>query len=146
MSDQMNPTEPDPVEPDLTVMFDESLISMSIEGQDSDGMDLAILDDPEPQQAGRRGTAEKPPSTSKPARAERIGSPTLEKILKGRRPNPSTVCEVCPASMWFATPDEVKCYCKEMFLITWSTSEPGPMTSCDGMIRAMEKSAENQEG
>lgn len=161
MSEQMDPTDPDPTDLsdlDLTVMLDEDMMSMSITGQDLDDLALlASLEIPEAEELAKvpdqakskskgKGKAEKAPAPSKPAKVERIGSPTLENIPKDRRPNPSTVCEVCPASMWFATPTEVKCYCKEMYLITWSTSEPGPLTSCDGMIRAMEKAAENSEG
>jgi len=55
-----------------------------------------------------------------------------------RRPKLRTVCEVCPNSVWFASPAEVKCYCRVMFLITWSTQEPNQMTACDGALLGQE--------
>jgi len=32
----------------------------------------------------------------------------------------------------------VKCYCRVMFLITWSTQEPNQMTACDGALLGQE--------
>jgi hypothetical protein len=40
--------------------------------------------------------------------------------------------------VWFATPKEVKCFCRVMHLITWSTAEPGELTNCDGLALASE--------
>ena len=60
------------------------------------------------------------------------GSPTLEALDESRRPKAGTVCEGCPNSVWFASPAEVKCYCRVMFLITWSSKEPNQITHCDG--------------
>lgn len=78
-----------------------------------------------------------PPAPSEPE-APAIGSVTLAQLPKARRPNPSTVCEVCPASVWFASPKEVKCFCRVMHLITWSTAEPNELTNCDGLALASE--------
>ena len=61
-----------------------------------------------------------------------VGSPTLAALGASRRPQASTVCEHCPSSVWFASPVEVKCYCRVMFLVTWSTKEPNQITHCDG--------------
>ena len=60
------------------------------------------------------------------------GSPTLDALDESRRPKASTVCERCPNSVWFASPVEVKCYCRVMFLVTWSSREPNQITHCDG--------------
>ena len=59
-------------------------------------------------------------------------SPTLDALDESRRPKASTVCEECPNSVWFASPAEVKCYCRVMFLVTWSSKEPSQITHCDG--------------
>ena len=59
-------------------------------------------------------------------------SATLRAVEESRRPPQKTVCEDCPNAMWFASPEEVKCYCRVMFLVTWSTTEPNQITSCDG--------------
>jgi len=63
-------------------------------------------------------------------------SPTLEKLDARLRPSPSTVCEACPGSVWFAGKDGVKCFCRVMHLITWSSEEPNAMTACDGEVMA----------
>ena len=63
-------------------------------------------------------------------------SPTLAALDKSRRPSPEVVCGTCPNSVWFASPNEVKCYCRVMFLVTWSTSEPNQITNCDGVAMA----------
>ncbi|MBU9510515.1 conjugal transfer protein TraH, partial [Burkholderia multivorans] len=71
-----------------------------------------------------------PPST---------GSPTLDALEENRRPKASTVCEHCPNSVWFASPAEVKCYCRVMFLVTWSSKEPNQITHCDGEFLGQEQ-------
>lgn len=63
-------------------------------------------------------------------------SPTLASISAKDRPDPSTVCEVCPASVWFVSPAGVKCYCRVMHLVTWSKEEPNDLTHCDGEVMA----------
>lgn len=65
-------------------------------------------------------------------------SPTLVALVDARRPQASTVCERCPNSIWFASPTEVKCYCRAMFLVTWSSKEPNQITHCDGVILGQE--------
>jgi hypothetical protein len=65
-------------------------------------------------------------------------SPTLAGLDETRRPRVKTVCETCPHSVWFASPAEVKCYCRVMFLVTWSTKEPNQLTHCDGPLIGQE--------
>jgi hypothetical protein len=60
-------------------------------------------------------------------------SPTLLALETSRRPKLKTVCETCQNSVWFTTPQEVKCYCRVMFLVTWSNKEPTQFTGCDGL-------------
>ena len=67
------------------------------------------------------------------------GSPTLDALEENRRPKASTVCEHCPNSVWFASPAEVKCYCRVMFLVTWSSKEPNQITHCDGEFLGQEQ-------
>ena len=61
-------------------------------------------------------------------------SPTLAALDKSRRPSPEVVCATCLNSVWFASPHEVKCYCRVMYLVTWSTTEKNQITHCDGAI------------
>ena len=92
---------------------------------------------------GRRssGSTKRSPNKASSAGGEpqRIVTMTLSSIDPGRRPNPSTVCEVCPAGVWMAAPREVKCYCRILHMFTWKTTEPTELTHCDGLAIAMEK-------
>src|SRR5574337_577304 len=75
------------------------------------------------------------PATAEAARAwapSPPASPTLAALDASRRPKASTVCEECPNSVWFASPAEVKCYCRVMFLVSWSSKAPNQITHCDG--------------
>ena len=36
---------------------------------------------------------------------------------------PSTVCAGCPDSLWLKSKVELRCYCRPMHLIVWSTGE-----------------------
>ena len=93
---------------------------------------MALNENPEP------SASEPPAMDAAPVEPPPIGSLTLSQLPKERRPKPSTVCEVCPASVWFASPKEVKCFCRVMHLISWSTAEPNELTHCDGLALASE--------
>lgn len=69
---------------------------------------------------------------------DNTGSRTLDALEEPRRPKARTVCEHCPNSVWFASPAEVKCYCRVMFLVTWSSTEPNQITHCDGEFLGQE--------
>ena len=87
----------------------------------------------------RMRTAPEPVGTRTPLPTE---SPTLAALEASRRPHPGTVCETCPNSVWFASPAEVKCYCRVMFLVTWSSSEPHQITHCDGALPGQAEGAQ----
>lgn len=70
---------------------------------------------------------------------EDIVSPTLRDLDASRRPQQKTVCEQCPNSVWFASPEEVKCYCRVMFLTSWSTKQPNILINCDGIWLGQEE-------
>ena len=93
---------------------------------------LAALDQAQLTPPAPAGASEAPQLPELPA------SPTLAGLDASRRPKLRTVCEVCPNSVWFASPAEVKCYCRVMFLITWSPQEPNQMTACDGALLGQE--------
>ena len=59
-------------------------------------------------------------------------SPTLTALDAARRPKIKTACETCPNSMWFSSPEEVKCYCRIMHMISWSGKDSNLITMCDG--------------
>jgi len=63
-----------------------------------------------------------------------VSSPTLAALDARRRPRTHTVCEGCPNSVWFTSPTEVKCYCRVMYLVTWSIKEQNQITACDGIF------------
>lgn len=70
----------------------------------------------------------------KPRSAPAAESPTLAQLESNRRPQARTVCERCANSVWFASPVEVRCYCRVMYLVTWSSKDPQQITACDGMF------------
>lgn len=63
-------------------------------------------------------------------------SPTLSLLDQSRLPALDIACKDCRNSVWFASPKEVKCYCRVMYLLTWTTHEPGQIVSCDGTTLA----------
>ena len=67
-----------------------------------------------------------------------VPSHTLESLEPRRRPQPATICEGCPNSVWFTSPSELKCYCRVMYLITWASREPNQLTACDGIFIGQE--------
>ena len=69
----------------------------------------------------------------------RITTLTLASIDPARRPDPHTVCEVCPAAVWMATPRDVKCFCRLMHYWSWETTKPTELTHCDGLAIASER-------
>ena len=79
-------------------------------------------------------------STADPAALlPNAGSMALSQVPKERRPRPSTVCEVCPASLWTASPHDVQCWCRIMHFTSWSTSAPYHRIACDGIAIASEQ-------
>lgn len=56
-----------------------------------------------------------------------------------RRSLQKVACAHCPTSLWFQMPNEVKCFCREMHLLTWTTSEPIPILNCDGLLEPQPK-------
>ena len=58
--------------------------------------------------------------------------PTLTALGSSRLPKVSTICELCPLSLWFASAKELRCYCRLMFTVTWDSTAPLPLTHCDG--------------
>lgn len=67
-----------------------------------------------------------------------VPSPTLEALEETRRPKQKTLCETCPNAVWFTSPSEVKCYCRVMYLVIWSSKEPNQITGCDGIYIGQE--------
>ena len=59
-------------------------------------------------------------------------SQTLDSIDPSRLPLPEVACTTCPRSNWYATAEELSCYCRIMYVITWTTRQPGRITLCDG--------------
>ena len=88
-----------------------------------------------PGKQGKQG--KRPAATSEPA--DTSASPTLAALDESRRPKARTVCEACANSVWFTSPVEVKCYCRVMFLVTWSNREPNQLTACDGIFLGQEE-------
>ena len=69
----------------------------------------------------------------------RAASPTLGALEASRHPQQKTACETCPNSVWFSSPEEVKCYCRVMYLVAWSSQAPNQITHCDGLYLGQEE-------
>jgi hypothetical protein len=67
-----------------------------------------------------------------PAEPPTEGSPTLEALPESRRPSEKTACETCRNSVWFSSKDQVQCYCRVMYLVTWNSRQPKALQLCDG--------------
>lgn len=83
--------------------------------------------------------------TDQPGHAEpeepeglQVASRTLVALDEARRPRPEIACGICPNSVWFATPSDLRCYCRVMFVQTWTAQKPGEIVSCDGMFLGQE--------
>ena len=72
-------------------------------------------------------------------------SPTLSMLEAKRRPQPSPACETCPASVWFTTSDQLKCFCSRMHLMVWDDTVP-PIMHCDGRELALMALQSDQGG
>lgn len=99
-----------------------------------DGEDPAPMSDP---------AEEATPVSLPPPAAPTIGppsaaSPTLAALEASRHPQQRTACETCPNSVWFSSPEEVKCYCRVMYLVAWSSQAPSQITHCDGLYLGQE--------
>lgn len=124
----------EPKDPNIEDELDAALAALG-----SDPLPTSTL--PEPQPSPEQATASPAPETASPsplAPPDSTGSPTLDALDESRRPKASTVCEHCPNSVWFASPAEVKCYCRVMFLVTWSSKEQNQITHCDGEFLGQE--------
>lgn len=64
-------------------------------------------------------------------------SPTLLRLPPGVRPSPSTVCETCPAAVWYVLPGELRAYCKVMYVQVYSNEEKNDLQACDGRETAI---------
>lgn len=60
--------------------------------------------------------------------------PVIVALPEARRPGP-TACATCPAAMWHALPNRVRCYCRRMHVETFSSDQPEErILLCDGLV------------
>ena len=78
------------------------------------------------------------PTTDLTDRAE-YASATIASLEPERRPKRSPICAVCPHSLWFASAEHLRCYCRLMHVVTWkSEDESSPIAACDGILVSSE--------
>ena len=100
---------------------------------------LAALEQASPPPTPLHNPAREPAPEQTPVEAAATAaSPTLGALDASRRPQAATVCETCRNSVWFASPMELKCYCRVIFLVTWSSAAPNQITHCDGALLGAE--------
>ena len=66
--------------------------------------------------------------------------PVVQALLPEQRP--LTVCVGCPQSLWLKSTVDLRCYCKPMHLIVWSTGEPNQLTDCDQLHQTTTEDSE----
>jgi hypothetical protein len=71
--------------------------------------------------------------------------PVVQVMQKEDRPPKEVVCQRCPGALWFTTLSQLKCFCKEMRVFTWTAYESRPITRCAGQIKALAQLAEEGE-
>ena len=139
-------TRPAP-ETDVFAAMDDYMNSTDEPESDHESIHGAIPDSiprsqPAPDQEASAASRPMPgatPPADPAALLPNAGSLALSQIPKERRPRPSTVCEVCPASLWTASPHDVQCWCRIMHFTSWSTNAPYHRIACDGIAIATEQ-------
>ena len=63
-------------------------------------------------------------------------SPVLQELDPSRLPVILPVCATCPASSWFTTVTDLRCYCNAYRLLSWNDKEEAVM-SCDAREMAI---------
>jgi hypothetical protein len=63
------------------------------------------------------------PAAELPHRAE-CQSPTVVGLQPGRHAKPSPICAACPRSLWFASTEHLRCFCRLAHVVTWNSEEP----------------------
>ncbi|EGI6181596.1 conjugal transfer protein TraH [Salmonella enterica subsp. houtenae serovar 51:z4,z23:-] len=109
-----------------------------VEEEDAFAQAMALLQQ-EANQEGQEHPQVQSAGQSNVTEYEEIQSPTLRDLDASRRPSRKTVCETCPNSVWFASPEEVKCYCRVMFMTSWSTKQQNVLINCDGIYLGQEE-------
>ena len=64
-------------------------------------------------------------------------SPVLRLLSSTGRAIPDTACRLCPKALWRTTKHHLVCYCRLMFVETYSDERPGHsnlITHCDGPL------------
>jgi hypothetical protein len=109
---------------------EDELIDAALAALDQGPLPTSTLPEPDELTPAEANSTQEPGQFTPPADSDQ--SPTLAALDESRRPKAATVCERCPNSVWFASPAEVKCYCRVMFLVTWTNKDPSQITHCDG--------------
>ena len=63
-------------------------------------------------------------------------SPVIQSLAPEARPSPSPACETCPMAMWYATKEELRCFCARTHGVVWTLEDP-PILKCDGRELAL---------
>ena len=58
---------------------------------------------------------------------------TLQQLPPELHPAEPTACQTCNAALWHATAKELRCFCRAMRVLVWTTKEPETLTLCDGL-------------
>lgn len=95
-------------------------------------------------------TAAPTAATATAAVPERVPNPygyPLRPALRRSAPDrpPATLCAVCPASVWYVSATEARCYCRVIHALTWTPDEPNGLRACDGLEEIEEQRQQKQQ-
>lgn len=83
-------------------------------------------DDVEPEYIGfRKATLGIPEKVNKD-----YSDPVVLSLAETDRPQVQLICQHCPGACFFTTHNALKCFCKHMNTLSWTTSDPIPITRC----------------
>lgn len=61
--------------------------------------------------------------------------PTIGDIPEDERP--ATICTTCPVAMWYRSSARLRCFCREMRVVSWEDGDKDPILQCDGREAAL---------
>lgn len=79
-----------------------------------------------------RNEAEAMEQVAKELRAEDELSPVLAALPPEKLREVKTRCANCRHAVWWITGTELRCYCRVMYVVTWSGKDPLHIEDCDG--------------
>jgi hypothetical protein len=72
--------------------------------------------------------------------------PIVAILAEKDRPQKEVICQRCPGAMWQTGLREVKCFCSQMRVFTWTSTDRAPITRCTGQVKMLAQLAAELAG